>query len=105
MGKLIKMSAFRARRARAQGTQTHPPDDSAGDRIELDHLAHGAYRVAIGGLYADDPDLAIRSLGDVILQLASRLPESRPYAVEVLADIIQQLAIAARSARMASGPT
>lgn len=77
MGNVLNLAAFRARRARAgNGVKPRPPDEPGDDEIRVRYQPDGSYRVVITGVYA----------------------ESRPLAVEALADIIQRLAIAARYA-------
>lgn len=77
MGKVVDLAAFRARRARVRGgVKSRPPDDLGDDEIRVRYRPDGSYHVSISGIYA----------------------ESRPLAVEALADIIQRLAIAAKRA-------
>lgn len=77
MQSVIDLAAYRARRARnGVGAQPRPPDASEEDQIVVKYQPDGSYLVRISGVYA----------------------ESRPLAVEVLADVIQRLAIEAKLA-------
>lgn len=77
MTSVIDLAAYRERRAQEKGyLESRPPDLSEDDQIVVKYQPDGSYLVRISGVYA----------------------ESRPLAVEALADIIQRLAIAAKRA-------
>lgn len=101
MSKVIDLAAYRGRWARGKNLGRPPPsgpqnDTPASGRIEVEHLPFGAYHAAIDGIYAEEPELLMRSLCDIISEFAERYPEHRPVAVELLAGAIQRLALSAQ---------
>jgi len=98
MDNIIQMSAFRQGRTARQQVRARPPDDDpAEDRVTFRHGHGGTYRASVGGVYADDPMLLIRSLLDLLVRVVSTFPHIRAQAIEILADTVRTLAIAAQA--------
>ncbi|WP_059412621.1 hypothetical protein [Cupriavidus basilensis] len=103
MDNIIQMSAFRKGRTVRQQVRARPPDDDpAEDRITFQHGYGGSYQANIGGLYADDPLLVVRSILDLLVRLVTAFPHIRDQAMELLGDTIRKLAIAAQASAIAT---